>query len=46
MGDVAYVFPVEEHNKLIAAVYQHRGYDADEAAIAAKYCGLASWKRH
>lgn len=43
MAEVAFVFPVEEHNKLIAAVYQHRGYDADEAAIAARYCGMASW---
>ncbi len=43
MGEVAFVFPVEEHNKLIAAVYQKRGYDADESAIAAKYCGMATW---
>lgn len=43
MGEAAYVFPVEEHNNLIAAIYVKRGYDADEAAIAATYCGLASW---
>ncbi len=43
MGETAYVFPVDEHNKLLAAVYESRGYDADESAVAAKYCGLASW---
>lgn len=43
MGEVAFVFPLEEHNRLVAAVYQKRGYDADEAAVAAKYCGMASW---
>lgn len=38
-----YIFPVDAHNALVAAAYQQRGYNADEAAAAARFCSLASW---
>jgi len=42
MSDSYYVVPVDQHNALIQAAYQHRGYQADEAAEAARFCGEAS----
>lgn len=38
-----YVMPVEMHNGLVAAAYQHRGYTADESEQAARFCQLAAW---
>jgi LDH2 family malate/lactate/ureidoglycolate dehydrogenase len=37
-----YVLPERLHNEWVASVYLHRGYGADEAASAAKWCGLAT----
>jgi LDH2 family malate/lactate/ureidoglycolate dehydrogenase len=37
-----YVVPEETHNDWVARVYRHRGYGADEAGCAAKWCGLAT----
>jgi L-2-hydroxycarboxylate dehydrogenase (NAD+) len=38
-----YVMPVELHNRLVAGAYQQRGYTADEAGQAARFCQLAAW---
>jgi len=43
MPETAYLFPLEQHNALVAAAYEKRGYAPEEAAVAAKYCGMASW---
>lgn len=43
MSETVYIFPLEEHNKRVAAAYEKRGYSPEESAIAAKYCGMASW---
>lgn len=32
-----------QHESLVAAAYQHRGYDADESQAAARMCSEASW---
>ncbi len=37
-----YVVPQALHRDLIAAAYQHRGYTAEEAADAARFCEMAS----
>ncbi len=37
-----HVVPESRHNTLVAAAYQHRGYDADEAAEGARFCAEAS----
>lgn len=37
-----YVVPVEQHNSLIRAAYRHRGYSAEEAEDAARFCAMAS----
>jgi LDH2 family malate/lactate/ureidoglycolate dehydrogenase len=37
-----YVVPESLHNEWVARVYRSRGYGADEAACAAKWCGLAT----
>ena len=42
MSEVYYIVPTEQHNQLVAAAYQHRGYTADEAAQAARFSTLAS----
>jgi len=36
------LFPIKEHNALIAAAFNHRGYTDDEAQAAARFCELAS----
>jgi len=36
------IFPVEQHNALVAAAYRHRGYTPDEAEQAARFCELAA----
>ncbi len=38
-----YVMPVRLHNDLVAAAYQHRGYNADEAAKAARFSEITAW---
>lgn len=38
-----YVVPVETHHQLAVAAYMHRGFEADEAGEAARFCELASW---
>jgi LDH2 family malate/lactate/ureidoglycolate dehydrogenase len=42
MSETFYVVPEPTHNALVAAAYQHRGYLADEAAEAARFCAEAS----
>ena len=37
-----YVVPHALHRDLIAAAYQHRGYTAEEASDAARFCDMAS----
>ncbi len=37
-----YVLPVGQHNALVAAAFAARGFTADEAAAAARFCELAS----
>jgi L-2-hydroxycarboxylate dehydrogenase (NAD+) len=42
MSEVFHVVPEPQHNALVAAAYQYRGYLADEAAEAARFCAEAS----
>jgi LDH2 family malate/lactate/ureidoglycolate dehydrogenase len=42
MGETYYVVPESVHNKLVEKAYRHRGYEADEAADAARFCASAS----
>lgn len=42
MAETFYIVPAEKHNTLVQAAYQHRGYDADEAAKAARFSEYAS----
>ena len=42
MSEIFHVVPEKLHNALVAAAYQHRGYLADEAAEAARFCAEAS----
>ena len=37
------IFPVDQHNALVAAAYQHRGFTAEESEQAARFCELAAW---
>lgn len=37
-----YLIPVETHNALVRAAFAHRGYTADEANAAARFCELAA----
>lgn len=37
-----HVLPAEKHNSLITAAYLHRGYQADEAQEATRFCEMAS----
>jgi LDH2 family malate/lactate/ureidoglycolate dehydrogenase len=37
-----YVMPVAVHNTLVEAAFKHRGYTADEASAAARFCELAA----
>ena len=43
MGETFFVVPQEKHDKLIEKAYHRRGYSADEAAMAARFSGYASW---
>lgn len=38
-----FVMSVEQHNALVAAAYQQRGYTADEAAQGARFSQLTAW---
>ena len=42
MSETFYVVPEKQHNRLVAAAYQHRGYHADEAAEGARFCAEAT----
>ena len=42
MPETYCVVPESQHNALVDAAYRHRGYDADEAAEAARFCAEAS----
>jgi len=42
MAETFYVVPESDHNALVAAAYQHRGFNATEAAAGAKLCAEAS----
>jgi ureidoglycolate dehydrogenase (NAD+) len=43
MPEIFYVLSRDEHDRAIQAIYQGRGFNQSEAAVAAKYAGLASW---
>jgi len=38
-----FVVSRQQHEDLVSAAYQHRGYDAEESASAARMCSEASW---
>jgi len=38
-----FVVSREQHEDLVGAAYEHRGYTAEEAAAAARMCSEASW---
>ena len=42
MPELFYVVPEADHNALVIAAYQHRGFNAEEAAAGAKLCADAS----
>lgn len=42
MPETYYVVSEPQHNALVAAAYQHRGYHADEAGEGARFCAEAS----
>ena len=42
MDETYYVVPESVHNTLVEKAYRHRGYEADEAADAARFCASAS----
>jgi L-2-hydroxycarboxylate dehydrogenase (NAD+) len=42
MSDTYYIVPEKTHNHLVEVAYRHRGYAADEAADAARFCASAS----
>jgi L-2-hydroxycarboxylate dehydrogenase (NAD+) len=42
MSEQFYTVPFEKHNSLVEAAYLHRGYNASEAADAARFSALAS----
>jgi L-2-hydroxycarboxylate dehydrogenase (NAD+) len=42
MSEVFYVVPEKQHNALVEAAYQHRGYQPDEAAEGARFCAEAT----
>lgn len=37
------VMPVEQHNEIVAAAYQKRGFTEAEAQQAARFCEMAAW---
>lgn len=42
MSETFYIVPAEQHNNLVEAAYQHRGYNADEASKAARFSEFAA----
>ena len=42
MSEVFHVVPEAQHNALVAAAYQHRGFHADEATEGARFCAEAT----
>src|SRR5258708_19276378 len=42
MSEIFHIVPEAQHNDLIAATYQHRGFHADESAEGARFCAEAS----
>lgn len=42
MSETFYIVPSEQHNELVKAAYQHRGYTADEATQAARFSEFAA----
>lgn len=42
MAETYYIVPEDVHNRLVEAAYRHRGYTADEAADAARFCAAAA----
>ena len=42
MSETFYIVPESDHNALVAAAYQHRGFDEAESAAAAKFSSYAS----
>lgn len=42
MSETFYIVPEQQHNALVSAAYQHRGYHADESAEAARFCAEAT----
>jgi L-2-hydroxycarboxylate dehydrogenase (NAD+) len=42
MPETFYVVSEAQHNALVAAAYQHRGYHADESAEGARFCAEAT----
>jgi LDH2 family malate/lactate/ureidoglycolate dehydrogenase len=42
MSETFFVVPEEQHNALVKAAYRHRGFSADEAADAARFCAEAT----
>lgn len=42
MGTTYHIVPAADHNELVRKAYLHRGYTADEAEDAARFCEMAS----
>jgi ureidoglycolate dehydrogenase (NAD+) len=42
MSEQFYVVPERQHDELVEAAYRHRGYNADEAAAAARFAAYAT----
>ena len=42
MPETFFVVAEEQHNQLVQAAYQHRGFDAEESSEAARFCSSAS----
>jgi ureidoglycolate dehydrogenase (NAD+) len=42
MSESFYIVPVDQHNRLVEAAYQHRGYTAEESAQAARFSAHAA----
>lgn len=42
MPELFHIVPEQQHNALVAAAYQHRGFHADEAAEGARFCAEAT----
>ncbi|MEX0777465.1 MAG: Ldh family oxidoreductase [Phycisphaeraceae bacterium] len=38
-----FVLPVDLHNRIVEAAYRRRGFTAEEATQAARFCQMASW---